>query len=186
MALSLSGRVADLFLRPRAAFLEIAREKAGLVEILRDQAVWLAALAPLVDYGRGLIETRGAGAFAAILPVLALPVLFNLIGAYLLSLVAAALAGLLGGRADEDAAIRLTFNALTPGWIAAAVLAIPPLSGFALIGLWSFALIWIGAPRLLDLPERERPPFTVALAFAMAAIGGAIGWLSPAPPLGWP
>ena len=74
---------------------------------------------------------------------------------------------------DTDAATRLVAYAFTPVWLAGAALALPPLAGLAVLGLWGAVVFHAGLPAFLPTPEARRTGFTVA-AVCCGIIGFAV------------
>ena len=74
------------------------------------------------------------------------------------------LAPTFGGDKDFGNALRLSAYSQTPAWLAGIFLLVPGLSFFGILGLYGFALLWIGLPVLM------RAPASQALAYA-AAVG---------------
>jgi hypothetical protein len=166
-------RARDICLSPRATFLEIDREKAGIGEIFRDYVAWFVALEPLARASAAII-LDGATGLARVAPRLAVGYVLTLACVYLVALAANLVAPLFGGERDEDQAVRLVAFSLTPGWIGGALAPAPFLGlvGLAL-SLFTLVLVWIGAPRLLNLPEERAPVFALAVGVLMA--GAAYG-----------
>ena len=174
MPIDLVRRARDLCLSPRATFLEIDREKAGIGEIFRDYVVWFVALEPLARASAAFI-LDGAAGLVRVAPRLAAAYVLTLAGVYLVAIAANLLAPVFGGERDEDQAVRLVAFSLTPGWIGGALAPAPylGLAGLAL-SLCTLVLVWIGAPRLLHLPEERAPVFALAVGALMAAAAYAI------------
>ena len=175
------GTAIRLVLAPRTRLAALAAAPVPLKELYRDWVMPLAAIPAVAGFvgaavvGYALPLAHGAARvnpFAALvgatvgwaLSVLLVPVL---------GLAVAALAPRFDTPADTDAATRLVAYAFTPVWLAGAALALPPLAGLAVLGLWGAMVFHAGLPAFLPTPEARRTGFTVA-AVCCGVIGFAV------------
>jgi hypothetical protein len=80
------------------------------------------------------------------------------------------LAPIFGGRRGFDKAFKLAAYSFTPVWLAGILLLLPGLHFLALFGLYGLYLLWLGAPRLVKVPE----PMALSFAIAITACAGAL------------
>jgi len=175
------GRAIRLVLAPQARLAALAAAPVPLKELYRDWVMPLAAIPAVAGFvgaavvGYALPLAHGAARvnpFAALvgatvgwaLSVLLVPVL---------GLAVATLAPRFDTPTDKDAATRLVAYAFTPVWLAGAALALPPLAGLAVLGLWGAVVFHAGLPAFLPTPEARRTGFTVA-AVCCGVIGFAV------------
>ena len=80
----------------------------------------------------------------------------------LLGLIIDLLAPLFGGQRDFEDAFKLAVYSFTPLWLAGIFLLLPGLRFLLLTGAYGIYLFWLGAPRLIKVPEQQAANFTVA------------------------
>lgn len=178
-------RIVRLFLRPRAEWERIAAEATTVDALLRRYILPLAALAPIATtigmrtFDRAWDPVHGylvpaesifaAGAttyFATVGSILALAGIFTLI------------APMFGCTRDFVRALKVaTFGAI-PLLLAGATLLLPVMAIVGVIGLChSLFLLWLGADRVLHVPEGARAEFigiSIVLLSLASAIAGAL------------
>ena len=69
------------------------------------------------------------------------------------------LAPIFGGRRGFDSAFKLAVYSFTPVWLAGIFLLLPGLHFLALFGCYGLYILWLGAPRLAKVPERNVTDF---------------------------
>jgi hypothetical protein len=183
-------RIYYLFFRPRAEWERIAAESTSVDALLRRYILPLAALAPIATtigmrtFNRDwdpihgyLVPAEGifvAGAttyFATVGSILALAGIFVL------------LAPMFGYQRDFIRALKVATFGTIPVLLAGATLLLPVMAIVGVVGLChSLYLLWLGADRVLHVPDGARAEFVgislvlLALASAVAgALASAIG-----------
>jgi hypothetical protein len=193
------NRAANILLEPQSEWSAIARERSDPKSLYLGYVAILAILpAAATLISTSLVGSIGFGRLGAGLALQAA------LAGYVLSLamvlviayVASALAPRFGGQGDFDQALKLTAYALTASWVTG-IFTILPVIGWLISllgGLYSLYLVQVGAPQLLQMPERAAVGFGIVLValgvvltfaagavlaamFGMGAIGmmGAIG-----------
>jgi hypothetical protein len=79
-----------------------------------------------------------------------------------LALIIYLLAPIFGGRRSFDSAVKLAAYSLTPVWLTGIFLLLPGLHFLVLLSFYGLFILWLGAPRVIKVPEQ------VALTFAIA------------------
>jgi hypothetical protein len=79
----------------------------------------------------------------------------------LLGLIIDLLAPLFGGQRDFESAFKLAVYSFTPLWLVGIFLLLPGLRFLLLTGAYGIYLFWLGAPRLIKVPEQQVANFTV-------------------------
>jgi hypothetical protein len=160
------GRAKRLLLEPQTEWRVIARENDGAAGLFTGYVAVLA-LVPAVC---GLIGSLLIG--APILSSLTFAVVsylctFVAVGAE--ALLIDALAPVFGSRRNLANAVKLAVFFPTAYWVMAIFFAVPVLSILALVGLYSFYLLWVGLPVLMPVPAERAAAYV-----ASAAIGAIV------------
>lgn len=174
-------RAKRLLLDPKAEWPRIDAEPMSAQRVFRSWAVPLAAIGPVA----GLIgqQVFGWGAFGvSFRPSIGFSITtavltygLALASVWVLTLVIDALAPNFGGTPNRDQAMKVAAFSFTASWLAGAFQIIPMLSFLALLGLYSFYLLWLGLPRLMRVaPERATGYFVGVLLTALVVnlVGG--------------
>ena len=90
----------------------------------------------------------------------------GLIGVYVLSLIIDALAPTFGGQKDRMQALKVAAYSGTAAWVAGIFLIFPPVMLLAVLGLYSFYLLYLGLPRLMKTPQDKATGYTAAVVVA--------------------
>lgn len=105
----------------------------------------------------------------------------SLLGVFLLGLIINALAPNFGGTANKVQAMKLAVYSWTAAWLAGVFGLIPMLGILAILGLYSFYLLFVGLPILNKVPEDKKVGYFivtviagVVMYFIISAIVGAI------------
>ena len=170
--MDLVSRAMGLLLDPQTEWRRIAAEPQATRDLLAGYVAVLAAIPAVCGFiGSTLI---GANILSSLL--------FALLG-YLLTFAAvlaeamliAALAPMFRARKDFANALKLAVFFPTAYWLAGVFFAVPVLSVLVLLGLYSFYLLWIGLPLLMQAPQEQAAGY-VASAAVGAIIFSAIAW----------
>ncbi|MGB9773729.1 MAG: Yip1 family protein [Bacteroidota bacterium] len=103
------------------------------------------------------------------------------VGVYILAFVADALAPSFGGQKNLNQAMKGVVFSYTPMWIAGIFGIIPILGWLAILGLYGFYLLYLGLPKLMNVPQEKAIGYVVVVIivaiivyFIFGAIVGAI------------
>ena len=176
--MSLIGRASRILLTPRSEWIVIEGEQDNAWQVLRSYVVVLAAVPAIA----GFIYTSLIGMSVPTAGIVRVPIVVGIINAalsYVTSLAVTYLAALLtdflapkfGGQARFDQAFKLIAYSFTPGWLAAACIAVPGFGFLIVFGLYALVLMWLGAGRLMNVPPNRLTGYTAVLAVGAFAIG---------------
>ena len=183
-------RVQDILLRPRSTWPVIDTEAGDAAGLYRRYLAVLAALPALAGFiGLSLVGVSAFGVryrvpwatgllSAAASYVLTLAMLFGL------ALLADVLAPTFGGRRSRWQALKLVGYASTAAFVAGLFNIVPALSLLGVLAaLYSFYLVWLGAPVLMGCPPEKAAGYTAVLAAcsvaAALAVGAVLSLLAP-------
>jgi len=159
---ALVEKIKALLLQPRAEWDRIAVEPADLRKLYLGYLLPIALAVALFVFV-GVMLLSGFYFIGPIMYVITL-VVTALVAPFVLALITNALAPSFGSTPDIGQAHKLAVYASTPAVLAQAFAVHYALSVFALIGLYSFALFYIGLPRLMKTPDDKRIVYFAAIA----------------------
>ena len=182
------GRIQRLLLRPKEEWARIDPEPTTAMQVFMSWAVPLAAIGPICGFiGQQLFGIRVL--FATFRPPLVTSLVtaiigyvMALVGTWVLAMIIDALAPNFGGTKNQNQAMKVAAYSYTAAWVAG-VLSIIPMLGLigALLGLYSFYLMWVGLPMLMKSPPDKATGYvivTIVVAIVVfvviAMIAGAI------------
>jgi hypothetical protein len=152
--MDLVARVKGLLLDPRAEWPVIEREPGDNAALLKGYVAILAAIPAICGFiGTSIIGVMG----------IRTPLLFGLVGAvggyiltfvgvYVMAFVVDMLADKFGGRRNFGNAFKIAVYGPTAAWVASVFTAIPILSILAVLGLYTFYLLYTGLSALMKVP----------------------------------
>jgi hypothetical protein len=193
--MNLIQRVQDILLKPKDTWAVIAHEPATVQRLYTEYLMVLAAVPALASFvGLSIIGVGGFGAtyripFFAGLANMVVGYLLSLVGVYLMSLIADALAPTFQGRKDPLSALKLMVYASTAGLLGGLFGLVPALSLLGLVAaLYSVYLIYTGLPVLMRCPPEKAVAYTAVLVVSGIVLGALLGevasWFLPARRLG--
>lgn len=172
---SLVDRVRGLILRPSQEFERIAVEPATPSGLYRNYLCILAAVAPLASLVHAVVFIR-LGIMQSLVTAAAYYAA-SLAMTYVMALVIEALAPNFGGVKDRLRALKVAVYAPTPAMLAGVFQAAPFIAFFALLGLQSFYLLWVGLPRLMGVAPEKKGGFYAAIIVIMVGLWMLAGFL---------
>jgi hypothetical protein len=185
----LVARVKNILLRPKSEWEVIDAEPTtvqrlytGYICILAAIPVVAAAIGSLV-FGHGipgLAVWRPSPVYIIVSSILSY--VLALVGVAIIAMVIDALAPSFGGTKDRIQAFKVAAYSYTAAWVAGILGIVPALAMIgALLGLYSFYLLYLGLPRLMKAPQDKAIGYTVVTVVVsivvyliIAAIVGAI------------
>jgi hypothetical protein len=190
---SLVERAKAIILTPKDEWPKIAAETTSQRDILMSYVIPLAAIGPVASFIGGQLFGHGAFGFsykpgiAAGLATAVITFALGILGMFVVSLIADALAPKFDGTANKLQAFKLVAYSYTASWLAGIFGLIPSLGFFGLLGLYSFYLLYLGATPLMKVPAEKSVAYTAVTVvcgiIVMAIIGpitaavtGAIGY----------
>ena len=180
---ALVARVKGILLQPKSEWLKIDGEFATTKSLFTRYAMILAAIGPVCSLlGGQLMPIMGVKlSIVGAIVVALVSYGMSLLGVFLLGLIINALAPNFGGTANKVQAMKLAVYSWTAAWLAGVFGLIPMLGILAILGLYSFYLLFVGLPILMKVPEDKKVGYFivtviagVVMYFIISAIVGAI------------
>ncbi|KQP44044.1 hypothetical protein ASF31_12475 [Brevundimonas sp. Leaf280] len=180
---ALIARVKGILLQPKSEWLKIDGEFATTKSLFTRYAMILAAIGPVCSLlGGQLMPIMGVKlSIVGAIVVALVSYGMSLLGVFLLGLIINALAPNFGGTANKVQAMKLAVYSWTAAWLAGVFGLIPMLGILAILGLYSFYLLFVGLPILMKVPEDKKVGYFivtviagVVMYFIISAIVGAI------------
>jgi hypothetical protein len=110
-------------------------------------------------------------------------------GVYVLALIIDALAPTFGGQKNFMQALKVAAFSMTASWLAGIFYILPALSILAILGLYSFYLLFLGLPVLMKAPEEKAVPYlavVIIAAIVLFVVAGTLANLAmPSPARGY-
>lgn len=161
------ARAKAILLKPAEEWPRIAAEATSAKEVYLGYVVPLAAIGPICRFLRGQIF--GWGAFGISyhpgllggLAELVVGYVLALVGIFVLTLIADALAPKFAGQANRTNATKLIAYGATASFVAGIFSLIPGLGILAILGLYSFYLFYTGAEPLMRVPRDKALAYTL-------------------------
>ena len=180
----LVGRVKSILLKPSATWDQIAAEPATVGGLFKGYIIPLSLIAPVAGligslvFGRGGFGVTFKPSVIGALSSAVVDFAMGLIGVYVLSLIIDALAPTFGGQKDRMQALKVAAYSGTAAWVAGIFLIFPPVMLLAVLGLYSFYLLYLGLPRLMKTPQDKATGYTAAVVVAAIVIGVLVAILT--------
>lgn len=180
---SIADRIKAIILSPKDEWPKIAAEPTSQGEILRSYVLPLAAIGPVASLIGGQVFGYGAMGFTYRPPLVGALVTalltygLSILGVFVLSLIADAVAPKFEGQSNRLAAFKLVAYSYTAAWLAGVFGLIPSLGFFGLLGIYSFYLLYTGVTPLMKVPEAKAVGYlvvTVICAIVVYVIVGTI------------
>jgi hypothetical protein len=174
------SRAANILLEPQSEWSAIARERSDPKSLYLGYVAILAILpAAATLISTSLVGSIGFGRLGAGLALQAAlsGYVLSLAMVLVIAFVASMLAPRFGGKGDFGEALKLTAYALTASWVTG-IFTILPVVGWLISllgGLYSLYLVQIGAPQLLQMPERAAIGYGIALVALAVVLSFAAG-----------
>ena len=153
--MNLVARVKGLLIDPKAEWRIVKGEPGDTGALMKSYVAILAAIPAVCSFiGTSIV---GIGPYrTGIVPGLASAIggyILSLIGVFIVAFVIDTLAEKFAGRKNFASAFKVAAYAPTAAWIASVFTAIPVLSFFSVLGLYSLYLFYTGLPILMKVPE---------------------------------
>ncbi|MGQ0531737.1 MAG: Yip1 family protein [Caulobacteraceae bacterium] len=169
----LIDRIKNILLTPQAEWDRISSEPADVNKIYLGYVLPLAAFAALCGFiGMTLIGVLGwrvgivPGLIGAVIQTA-----MGLVSVFVIAFIANALAPTFGSRQDMGQAHKLAGYGCTAFFVAGVFAIFPPLAILAIVGLYSFALIYIGLPRIMGTPVDKRIGYLATIIIIAIVVG---------------
>jgi hypothetical protein len=175
--MSFITRAKNILLSPGSEWLAISTETETPQSLLGKYVIPMSLIpAVAVFIGFGVIGI-GFGGFGVSdlkwgLIMAIISFLVSILGYYISTYVADALAPSLGSEKNIGRSAQLVAYSLTAYWVAGILLILPRLTFLSLLlGLYGVYLLYMGVPVLKKVPEDKRVVYTVAVAAVVVIVG---------------
>ena len=172
--MKLVERVKNILMQPKLEWEVIEQEQTDARTLYKSYIAILALIPAAVALLGSLGGRAGLG---LVLGAVIAQYLLGLVMVYAVALIADILAPNFDGQRESSQALKLTTYSMTASWIAS-VFGILPFLGWvlSLLGsLYSIYLFYLGAPKLMNVPERKAAAYSVVVMVAAIVIGAVIG-----------
>jgi hypothetical protein len=182
-------RIKDIILKPKETWPTIKAEAAGIGQVFTGYAMILAAIYPIFGLlGMALIgQSYGPIAGFIRIPFVSALIwaivwyVLTLVALYVYALIINALAPSFGSTQHLTNAYKLAVYSSTPMFIAGILMIIPALSILVLlISLYSFYLLYVGLPIMMDTPKAKQVGYFVVILIIMIVVYFVIGAIAGA------
>lgn len=160
---ALVERVKSIILNPKETWDTIRAEETSTTKIVKEYLIYLAAIPAIAHFiGYAIVGILGYRHpfFSALLQAIVWYVLM-IVQVFISAFVINTLAPNFGGTKNDLAAFKLVAYSMTPSFVAGIFSIIPPLAALGILGLYSFYLLYIGLPKLMECPEDKTLPYFI-------------------------
>lgn len=179
---TLVDRVKNILLRPKEEWGRIDAEPATVAGIFKSWVLPLAAIGPVCMFVGQMLFGYSAFGFTYRPPLsFALSGALTsyvgaLIGVFVMMQVFNALAPNFGGQKNEVQAMKVAAYSCAAAWVAGVFAIVPALATIGvLLGLYSLYLLWLGAPRLMRVPDDKAATYTIVAVVATILVFIVVG-----------
>jgi hypothetical protein len=180
------GRIKAILTDPKNEFQRIDAEPMTVSGIMTGWVVPLAAIGPVAQLiGSLSMGITVLGVTYRPSPTLAIGTavttyVLALVGAYICALVIDALAPSFGGQKDQVKAMKTFAYGATAFYLAGIFAIIPALGILALVGLYSFYLLYVALPILMKSPAEKSIVYLIVVIVVAAVVMWVIGAVTAA------
>lgn len=183
---TLVARVQAILLSPKTEWDRIDTEPATTQGLFTGYAMILAAIPAVAQIIGGLFPVCFFGVCVRhnLLFVIAgaiVTYVIGLVGVFVIALIANELAPSFDGQKNSVQALKLIVYSWTAAWLAGIFAILPALALLSIVGLYSFYLMYVGAPRIMKVPESKALGYTavtiviaIVVYLVIAAISGVV------------
>ncbi len=193
--MALLDRVKNILLTPKTEWAVIDAEPTTVADLYKGYIIPLAAIGPIAQaigsavfgYTVPFVGTYRVPLGSALTGAIVSYVL-ALAGVYVLSLIIDALAPTFTGTRNQSQALKDAAYSATASWLAGVFALVPALSFLALLGLYSFYLMYLGLPLLMKSPQEKALGYTVVVvvaAIVLFMVTGLVAGMFLGGPAGW-
>ncbi|GAM98533.1 protein of unknown function DUF1282 [alpha proteobacterium U9-1i] len=165
----LIDRVKNILLTPRAEWDRIEPEAADVNKLYMGYVLPLAALGAICGIIGMSVFGVGALGIHVRVPIVeavisgVIQTALYVAGVFVIALIANALAPTFGSTPNQGQAHKLMAYSFTAALLSGVFMIFPPLAVLGLLGLYSFALLFIGLPKMMKTPDDKRMGYFATL-----------------------
>jgi hypothetical protein len=180
---NLIARVQNILMRPKAEWDVIDTEPATVQGLFTGYAAILAAIPAVAGLiGRLAFPVCIFGVCVRSNPIYAVAgalvsYVVSLAGVYLIGLIIDALAPSFDGQKNQVQAMKVAVYSFTASWLAGIFAIFPPIAILAVVGFYSFYLLYLGLPKLMKSPPNKALGYTIVsilLGIVVFLVAGAV------------
>ena len=174
--MNIVDRAKNLILQPKQEWEVIDEEQHTVKDLFTNYAMILAAIPAVAGFiGFSIVGLGGILATYRIpIPAgiahMVVGYLFSLGSVYVLALIIDALAPSFGGKKNFLQALKLAVFSMTAAWLAGVFAILPAMMILQLLGLYSFYLLYLGLPLLMETPEDKTLPYFAVIVITAIVI----------------
>jgi len=178
---SLIERVKNILLQPQTEWDRIEKEPTDAQKLIVGYVLPLAALAALCGligmsvFGYGAFGVHVRVPMTAALVTAVLQLVMAVVGVFVLGFIINALAPTFGSRQDQNQAIKVAAYSMTASWLAGVFAIWPPIAALGIVGLYSFVLLFMGLPRLMQTPADKKVGYFATVLIVAIIVFVVIG-----------
>lgn len=178
-------RIKGMLLDTQQTWVAVAAEDDSIARIYKTYLAWLLLIPAVAGFiGTSLV---GVSAFGVTIRVPVLQGVLSMVMsfvlalgmAYLVAMIASALAPRFGGTAHLPSAFKLVAYGATAALVGGVFQLIPLLGLLGLIaGAYSIYLFYVGVPLMLGVPKQRAMGYTAVLVVCAVLLSMVVGWVS--------
>ena len=182
--MNIVDRAKNLILQPKQEWEVIDDEPHTVKDLFTNYAMILAAIPAVAGFigfsivGLGGILSTYRIPIPAGIAHMVVGYLFSLGSVYVLALIIDALAPSFGGKKNFIQALKLAVFSMTAAWLAGVFSILPAMMILQLLGLYSFYLLFLGLPLLMETPEDKTIPYFAVIVITAIVINVLIRAIS--------
>jgi hypothetical protein len=168
-------RVQRIIASPQTEWPAIAAEPSTPATLYSGYIVPLALIAPICSTISTLLFLHRSIVFALVIALVSF--IFELVGVFIVSLIADALSPSFNGIKDQNQALKWVAYSYTPRWVAGIASLIPVVGPLVILlgGLYSLYLLYLGVVPVMRVPQEKAAGFTIVLVLATIVLFVLIG-----------
>jgi hypothetical protein len=163
---ALADRVQRIIASPQTEWPVIAAEPATPATLYSSYIVPLALIAPICSIISAIVFLHRSIVFGVIIALVSF--IIELIGVFVVALVADALSPSFNGVKDQTQALKWIAYSYTPRWVAGIAALIPVIGALIILlgGLYSLYLLYLGVVPVMRVPQEKAAGYTIVLVVA--------------------
>jgi hypothetical protein len=177
---SIVQRVTNIIMKPAAEWDRIDAESGSIKGIYFSYVFILAAIGPVAYLIGSQVFGYGAFGFSWKPPIVTavmtavLEYIAQLAGVFITALILDALAPSFGGQKDQFKGFKVAAYSMTAAWLAGVFQIIPMLGWLGIVGLYSCYLFWLGAPKLMRVPQDKAIGYVIVVIIVAIVVNAVI------------
>jgi len=154
---ALIERIKSILLNPKETWETIKAEETSTTKIVKEYLIYLAAIPPIAHFiGYAIVGLVGYRTpfFTTLIQSVVWYVLL-IVNVFITAFIINALAPSFNAVKNDLAAFKLVAYSMTASFVAGIFYIIPHLAALGILGLYSFYLLYIGLPKLMECPQEK-------------------------------